>query len=98
MPKLDIVTINEAKVNSATGKRAEILREYIGYIQAVPAGQAGKLAASAQETTNAIRRRLGNAAKALGVGLAVRRTGDAIFFWVEQPARKRRGRKPKNAA
>ena len=35
MPTFDILPLNEARANSATGQRAALLQEYIGYIQRV---------------------------------------------------------------
>lgn len=99
MPKFDVLPINEAQANSATGKRAQILREYMEYIEQVPTGQAGRLQPAPGETPSAVRRRLGAAAKALGLTLVIRRADDQVYFWVEgQDGRKRRGRKPKNPA
>ncbi|MEX2430489.1 MAG: hypothetical protein WD645_01045 [Dehalococcoidia bacterium] len=99
MPKFEVLPINEAQANSATGKRAQILREYMGYIEQVPLGQAGRLQAGPGETISAVRRRLGAAAKALGKSLIIRRTNDQVYFWIEgQDGRKRRGRRPKNQA
>lgn len=98
MPTYDKISISEARVRSATGKRAAQLQEYMAYIQQLAAGEAGVLQPSADETTQAIRRRLTAASEALGTNLAVRRTGDAVYFWVaeERPAsRPRRGRPPK---
>ena len=45
MPTFDTLPLNEARANSATGQRAALLQEYIGYIQRVAPGQAGKLGA-----------------------------------------------------
>ena len=63
MPKFELVSLADAEINSATGKRAQIIREYIGYIDRLSEGQAGKLVAAEGETTGAVRRRLGAAAK-----------------------------------
>ena len=41
MPTFDILPLNEARANSATGQRAALLREYVGYIQILAPGQAG---------------------------------------------------------
>ena len=98
MPKFEVLPINEAQAGSASGKRAQILREYMGYIEQVPPGQAGRLQSGSGETISAVRRRLGAAAKALGKSLIIRRSNDQVYFWIEgQDGRKRRGRKPKNA-
>ncbi len=90
MPKLDIVPIEEARGKSASsGKRAQILQEYLGYIDQLTKGQAGMLVAGAGETTATVRRRLGAAARAAGHKLTIRRAGDEVYFWAE---RRRRGR------
>jgi hypothetical protein len=97
LPKLDILPLEEAQLDSATGKRAQILREYVGYIEQVPAGQAGKLSPANGETLSAIRRRLGAASKQLGKSLIIKRTDDNVYFWVSNAeAPRRRGRPPKN--
>ena len=98
MPTFDTLPLNEAQVNSATGKRAQIIREYMGYIQQVPTGQAGRLQASTGETLSAVRRRLGDGAKALGVQLVIKRTPDMVYFWIEGGNGRRRGRRPRSAA
>ena len=97
MPKLDIVSVEEAKAKSATrGKRAQILQEYLDYIDQLKSGQAGRLVAGAGETTATLRRRLGDAARAAGRKVTIKRAGDEIYFWAERrrPAngRRRRGR------
>ena len=69
MPKLDVILIEEARGKTATGgKRARILHEYLGCIDQLKSGEAGRLVASAGETTATVRRRLAAAARAaLGV-------------------------------
>ncbi len=79
---------------SATGKRAALLQEYVGYIERVAPGEAGKLEAGEGETTQAIRRRLNAAATALGKRLEFRRTADTVYFWLSDG--RRRGRPRKN--
>ena len=97
MPKFNMVPIEEAEVKSASkGKRAQILREYLGYIDQLTKGQAGRLVASPGETTATVRRRIGGAARAAGHKLTIRRTGDEVYFWVERRrsanGRRRKGR------
>jgi hypothetical protein len=97
MPTFQVLPINEAQANSVTGKRAQILHEYMAYVEQVPAGQAGSLSASSGETISAVRRRLGAAAKALGKTLTIRRTDQRVYFWVAgQDGKRRRGRPRKN--
>ena len=98
MPKLDIVPIEEAKGKSASGgKRAQILQEYLGYIDQLKIGEAGRLVSSAGETTATVRRRIGAAARAAGHKMTIRRAGDEVYFWTEGRSsgngRRRRGRR-----
>ena len=73
LPTFDTLPLNEARANSATSQRAALLQEYMGYIQRVAPGQAGRLEAEPGETAQAIRRRLAAAAEALRKELQVRR-------------------------
>lgn len=81
MPKFELLPQSEAEMKSARGKRAETAKEYLGYIGQVSKGQVGKLTPGEGETTAALRRRLGAAAKLAGEELVIRRTGDDIYFW-----------------
>ena len=96
MPTFDTLPLNEARANSATGRRAALLQEYMGYIKSLAPGQAGKLEPGEGETTQAVRRRLTAAAEALGKELQVRRSADGVYFWA--PEVRRRGRPRKNPA
>ena len=57
------------------------LKQYQGYIKKVTPGMTGRLMPFKGETPAAVRRRLGAAARALGVKLTVKRVGDRVFFW-----------------
>ena len=71
----------------ASGRRRAVnpavarLKQYQGYIKKVNAGETGRLKPGKGETPAAVRRRLGAAAKALGVRLTVKRVADQVFFW-----------------
>ena len=93
MPKFELVPRAEAEVSSATGKRAEITREYLGYVEQLRPGKAGKLQAAEGETASAVRRRLGTAAKLSGKNIVIRRVGEDIYFWVKSTGRRGRPRK-----
>ena len=85
MPKLDVIPVEEARAKSASrGKRAQILQQYLDYINQLESGQAGRLVSGAGETTATVRRRLGDAARAAGHKLTIRRAGDEVYFWVER--------------
>ncbi len=94
MPKFDILPVSEAIARSSAGRRREASEEYLGYIRALNSGQAGKLSVAADETTAAVRRRLGTAAKVLGKELVIKRIGHDIYFWIRDQQRRRRGRRP----
>ena len=100
MPTFELVPLDEAKMNTSTGKKAELIKEYLGYIQQLQDGQSGKLVATGDEKIGAIRRRLGTAAKVAGKDLVIKRVGNEIYFWlkpeVKAPPKQRRGRPRKN--
>ena len=82
MPTFEIMSAREAHLElSLRGSRGEVLREYIGYIEQVDDGHAGKLTALESETTAAVRRRLGAAAQLLDKTLTVTRDGRVVYFW-----------------
>ena len=97
MPTFGTISIGEARANSVTGKRAALIQEYVGFIQGVPPGQAGKLEPGQGETTQAVRRRLNAAAELLGVSLEVRRTANAVYFWPSGARGRGRPRKDSGA-
>ena len=96
MPKFDLLSLDVAKVQTATARGAGITREYVEYIIEVRAtGKAGKLTPVDGESAAAIRRRLGVAAKPMGVDLAIKRAGDEVYFWLRAMEGKKRRGQPK---
>ena len=100
MPTFELVSVEEATIKTTTSKRAEIINEYLGYLDQLTEGQAGKLHLSEGETAIAVRRRLGAAAKLAGKELVIKRAGDEVYFWVGEKPRRRHGRRgrPQKAA
>ena len=92
MPKFDRLPLGEAKMKTASGKRAQIIAEYVRYIEQLGDGEAGRLQAGEGETISTIRRRLGAAARQSEKNLTIRRTGDGVYFWAAETRRRRRGR------
>ncbi len=92
MPIFDRVPLGEAGMKTASGERAQIIAEYVRYIEQLGDGEAGRLQASEGETLATVRRRLGAAARQLEKSLTIRRTGDDIYFWAEATRRRGRGR------
>ncbi len=92
MPIFDRVPLGEAKMSTASGKRAQIIAEYVRYIEQLGDGEAGRLQAAEGETLATVRRRVGAAARQLDRNLTIRRTGDEIYFWAEETGGRGRGR------
>ena len=97
MPRFELVSMSEATLSltagsSATGRRAEIIREYGGYIEQLGPNQAGKLTPDEGESVTTVRRRIGAAAKLADRDLVISRGGEEVFFW-PAPRRRRRPRK-----
>jgi hypothetical protein len=98
MPYFEIVSMQEARLKSASGRQQQFLDEYGGYIQQLPQGQAGKLQPTGDEKITTVRNRLNAAATMLGKNLVIRRSGEELYFWEEPPqeeAPRRRGRRRK---
>ncbi|MDP7534399.1 MAG: hypothetical protein QGI88_11590 [SAR202 cluster bacterium] len=98
MPTFELIPLQEAmRQSSLSGKRGTIMREYLEYVDRLESGSAGKLTIGDGETSAAIKRRLGAAAKLSRKELVVKRVRDDIYFWEAEPKR-RRGRPKKNPA
>ena len=93
MPHFETLPVGEAQLKSGTGRRAELIREYTSYIEGVGPGQAGRLEAATGETLTTVRRRLTAAANHLGRNLVVKRTAEAVFFWLDEGGTPRRRRR-----
>jgi len=93
--KLELLSIEEAMLKSATGKSAQIVREYVGYIERLEKGQVGTLESGDGDSAQAIKRRLGAVAKLLNKKLVIKRAGDIVCFWMatRPNGRRRRPRK-----
>ena len=90
MPAFDQVPLQEAKLKTATGKTAQITKEYLGFIEQLTEGQAGRLQPGEGETLSTVRRRLGVAAKLSDKEITIKRQGNEVYFWVEPNPRLRR--------
>jgi hypothetical protein len=87
--------MKEATLQTSSGRQKRYLFEYVDYITTLPKGQAGRLRTGQEETPTTIRRRLGVAAKTLGIPVIIKRSGNDVYFWREngtdeQPRTKRR--------
>ena len=83
MPEFTTVSLKEATLQTSSGRQKQYLSEYVDYITTLPKGQAGKLRTGEEEKPATIRRRLGVAAKTLGIPLIIKRSGNDVYFWRE---------------
>jgi hypothetical protein len=83
MPEFATVSLQEAQLRTIPGRQGKFLNEYADYIQQLPQGQAGKLIVGEQEKHPTVRRRLVTAAKALGINIIIKRSGNDLYFWKE---------------
>ena len=90
MPIFEQLPLQEAVLKTATGKRAQIAQEYLGYIEHLREGQAGRLQPGEGETVATVRRRLGVAAKLSDQDITIKRQGDEVYFWIQPYPRLRR--------
>lgn len=94
MPKFEIITREEAQSKSKfSGKNGQIMAMYMFFIEQLKDGKAGRLKPGEGETIQAVRRRLGKAAKLAGKELVIKKMHDEIYFWLDtedKPKRKRR--------
>ncbi len=91
MAKFEVISQTKAEMDSATGKRAEIMNEYLGYLNQLKDGEAGKLEVSDEsESPTALRRRIGKAAEFAGKEIVIKRKDDAIYFWLSPGVRRQR--------
>lgn len=102
LPKFELISQDEAQAKSKFGGRSgQVLAMYMFFIEQLREGRAGRLKPGEGETIQAVRRRLGKAAKMAGKDLTIRRVHEEIYFWLgsdesaKQPKRKPRRSVPK---
>jgi hypothetical protein len=83
MPEFTTVSVQEAELRTVSGRQGKYLSEYADYLLQLPHGQAGKLTLDESEKHPTIRRRLIVAAKALGIHIISKRSGNDLYFWRE---------------
>ena len=93
MAHFQTVVLTEAKLRTS-GPRAQIVLQYLEYLNQLTPGTAGKIVATEDESTGAIRRRLRTAAQVAGKDVEIKRDGDTVYFWIKP----KRGRPKKMRA
>jgi hypothetical protein len=81
MPEFEIISLQDAKLQTIPVRQREYMNEYAGYIQQLSQGKAGLLHPKEDEKSTTIRRRLVVTAKTLGITLVIKRSGEDIYFW-----------------
>ena len=94
MPDFAIISLQEARLRTLSGRQAQYFNQYAGYIQQLGEGQAGKLHVYEDEKPLTIRRRLTVTAQMLGITLTIKRSGEDIYFWKEGEAAAQPRRRP----
>ena len=90
MPQFSSTTIEEAQRLTGGGKREKDLAAYLESVNGLAAGTAGKVVPVEGERLATVRRRLGDAVRRSGRDIEIRRTDDAVYYWVKA-GRRRRG-------
>ena len=93
MPQLEVVSRSEAELKTTGTARAEVLREYLNFIEGLGSGEAGRLQAKEGETLRTVRRRLGDAGRLGGKDLVIKKDGQVIYFWLKSTGKRGRPRK-----
>ena len=95
MPEFTTISIEEARRITGGSRRQQELAAYIESVNDLALGTAGKVTPSEGETLSLVRRRLGDAVRASGRDLEIRRTDDAVYYWASGTGRRGRPRKPR---
>ena len=91
MPQFSSIAIEEAQRLTGISKRERELAAYLVNVNELSTGAAGKVVPSEGETLATVRRRLGDAIRRSGRDFEIKRTDDAVYYWVK--AGRRRGRR-----
>ena len=84
MPEFSTLSLQEAILRTTPGRMRPYFDEYIGYLNHLRPGQAGKLSVHTDEKILTIRRRLGVVAQALRLTLTIKQSRNDVYFWEEQ--------------
>ena len=95
MPKFATLSVEEAQLVTGSDKRQKELADYIRSVSSLPFGRIGKVVPSEGETLSTVRRRLGDAIRRSGRNMEIKRADDAVYYWMREPRRRGRPRKPR---
>jgi hypothetical protein len=87
MPNFHIVPLDETTRRTGPRRRSRITREYLGYIDQLEPGKAGRVHPAKGETIEAVRRRLGKVVKLTDKSVKIKRVGEEIYFSGSSPKR-----------
>ena len=92
MPQFTTTTLEEAQRLTGGGKREKDLAAYLESVNGLAAGNAGKVVPAEGEPLSTVRRRLGDAVRRSGRDIEIKRTDDAVYFWIKDGRRRGRPR------
>ena len=92
MPQFTTTSLEEAQRLTGGGKREKDLAAYLESVNGLVVGTAGKVVPAEGETLSTVRRRVGDAARRSGRDFEIRRTEDAVYFWIKDGRRRGRPR------
>ena len=95
MPSFTTLSAEQAQLITGRDKRLKELADYIRNVSSLPFGRVGKVVPSEGETLSTVRRRLGDAIRRSGRNMEIERTDDAVYYWMREPRRRGRPRKPR---
>ena len=84
MPEFDLLPLGEAIDKYVSDTHSASVAEYLGYINSLRPGQAGRLQLREGEKIGQVRMQLGTAARLAGKNVVIRRAGDEIIFWTNE--------------
>lgn len=82
-----IVPLDETTSRTGPRRRSRITREYLGYIDQLEPGKAGRVHPAKGATIEAVRRRLGKVVKLTDKSVKIKRVGEEIYFSGSSPKR-----------
>ena len=84
MPEFDLLPLSEALDRCVSNTHSASVAEYLGYINRLRPGEAGRLQIREGEKLGLVRMHLGAAARLAGKSVVIRRAGDEIIFWLNE--------------
>ena len=86
------ITLKEVERPTGGGNREKDLAAYLESVNSLSADTAGRVVPAEGETLTMVRRRLGDAARMSGRDIEIKRTENAVYYWLKEGRRRGRPR------